>query len=337
MIKMNSHYCKLILVVLFIPTICNTIYAQRLSILDGMNDETLQTKIEKNITILLNTLNNANENNATKLTFEGVSINKKAQRDISLLWENEHFVCRDEQLAKNILVTANGYQIRGIPLDIYPVDDNNGKEYQEAVINLDKEGCVTSFRFTISPELYGTLGMEQLKKRENGVTLLKQRMIVLDFVEQFRTSYNQRDLNFLNKIFSDSALIITGTVIETRKTDVPLAQRGTQKKVIYKIKTKKKYLEDLERTFKTKSYINVEFDSVVISKHSNKDIYGVTVKQAWRTTNYNDDGYVFMLWDFRNPDRPEIRVRTWQPEFLDDKKKQRLNKDDVFTLGDFKF
>jgi cysteine synthase len=64
-------------------------------------------------------------------------------------------------------------------------------------------------------------------------------------------------------------------------------------------------------------------------------IYGVTVHQKWTSSRYKDEGYVFMIWDFRNPDRPQIHVRTWQPEYVDKSKGQKLNPNDVFTLGDF--
>ena len=41
--------------------------------------------------------------------------------------------------------------------------------------------------------------------------------MILDFTERFRTAYNEHNINFLDAIFSDDALIITGKVIE-RKT-----------------------------------------------------------------------------------------------------------------------
>ena len=42
-----------------------------------------------------------------------------------------------------------------------------------------------------------------------------------------------------------------------------------------------------------------------------------------------------MIWDFTNEDQPKIHVRTWQPDWIDKDKGQRLNPNDVFTLSDF--
>ena len=80
----------------------------------------------------------------------------------------------------------------------------------------------------------------------------------------------------------------------------------------------------------------MSFDDVKIVKHPDpkkEGIYGVTVHQRWNSSNYSDEGYVFMVWDFTQPDEPQIHVRTWQPEFLD--KGVRFDSRNVFTLGDF--
>ena len=156
--------------------------------------------------------------------------------------------------------------------------------------------------------------------------------MILDYVEHFRTSYNQKDLKFLRQVFSDDALIITGKVIKVRKSE--MSPSGN--KVVYTTQTKHQYLENLSRAFKANSYIKVQFDDVVIVEHPTiRGIYGVTVHQKWNTARYSDEGYVFMVWDFRHPDTPQIHVRTWQPEFLDKLKSQRLKQEDVFSISDF--
>ena len=171
-----------------------------------------------------------------------------------------------------------------------------------------------------------------MQNRNYEVTDIKDRMMILDYVEHFRTSYNQKDLKFLRQVFSDDALIITGKVIKVRKSE--MAPSGN--KVIYTTQTKQQYLDNLSKAFKANSYIKVQFDDVVIVEHPTiKGIYGVTVHQSWKTARYSDEGYVFMVWDFRNPDMPQIHVRTWQPDYIDKTKGKKLDPNDVFTLGDF--
>ena len=92
------------------------------------------------------------------------------------------------------------------------------------------------------------------------VTDIKDRMMILDYVEHFRTSYNQKDLKFLRQVFSDDALIITGKVIKVRKSE--MSPSGNR--VIYTTQTKQQYLDNLSKAFKANSYIKVQFDDVVI-------------------------------------------------------------------------
>lgn len=49
-------------------------------------------------------------------------------------------------------------------------------------------------------------------------------------------------------------------------------------------------------------------------RHPTMDgIYGVSLRQQYKSDRYADDGYLFLLWDFRNESMPLIHVRTWQP------------------------
>ena len=90
--------------------------------------------------------------------------------------------------------------------------------------------------------------------------------------------------------------------------------------------------------FKANKQIRVTFDEIEVVRHPvNKDFYGVTLHQGYTSDRYHDDGYLFLLWDFRDEDHPQIHVRTWQPDAYnsDGKGTKRIPKDEIFTLGDF--
>ena len=58
--------------------------------------------------------------------------------------------------------------------------------------------------------------------------------------------------------------------------------------------------------------------------------------QLYSSSTYSDDGYLFLLWDFRDEENPKIHVRTWQPKYLDQSQLQIATKrDQVFTFDDF--
>lgn len=151
---------------------------------------------------------------------------------------------------------------------------------------------------------------------------------ILSYCEHLRTSYTTRDIDFIRQVFSDNALIIVGHTVKTGRQETT----GTgNRKVSYGTRSKKEYLERLERIFKTNSKIDVQFSDFKIMRHPTmKGIYGVTLRQKYSCDHYSDDGYLFILWDFREPSMPLIHVRTWQPapEILD-------GSEDVIEIGDF--
>lgn len=304
----------------------------RLVITDGISDLQLKQQMQHAVSAVMTEINHSYELNQNQLSFPENYMNRHAQTELNQLWQNDRMRCVEEEIVKRVLTTRDGYQVRGIPLIVNSAQGGDELGYQEAVVNFDKQGVITSFYYTINPELYSQLRMDQMSNPKYEVSDIKDRMMILDYVEHFRTSYNQKDMKFLNQVFSDDAIIITGTVIKVRKSEVV----PSGKKVKYTVQTKQEYLNNLSRAFKSNSYIKVLFDNVVIVEHPTiKGIYGVTVHQKWSTARYSDEGYVFMVWDFRNPDAPQIHVRTWQPDYIDKEHGQKLNPNDVFSLGDF--
>lgn len=296
----------------------------QVKISDGVDSEVLKNKMEENTAKILNEVNDAQAQNRD-LNFHTMGVNESVSRSMAMLWENTPFVCSDELIVEHCITTKSGYQIRNIPLLMKPRGDRefNEDEYQEAVISFDRNGNVESFYLTISQALY----MNVIKENKE-VSDLRRRQLILDYVEQFRTAYNQRDINFLNQVFSDDALIITGKVI------IQKHQEGfNTQKIQYNKQTKEEYIAKLRGIFKSVSYIKVTFDEIEVMRHpANKDFYGVTLHQGWRTSRYGDDGYLFLLWDFTNEDAPQIHVRTWQPDRING---ETLPKDEIFSLSDF--
>ncbi|MDE7347330.1 MAG: hypothetical protein K2N48_11420 [Muribaculaceae bacterium] len=151
---------------------------------------------------------------------------------------------------------------------------------------------------------------------------------ILSYCEHLRSSYTTRDIDFLRQVFSDNALIIVG---HTVKTGGKATAGGRDRKVSYAIRSKKEYLERLERMFLTNRTVDVRFSDFKIMRHPTMEgIYGVTLRQKYSCDRYSDDGYLFLLWDFRDPSMPLIHVRTWQPapSILE-------GSDEVIEIGDF--
>lgn len=187
------------------------------------------------------------------------------------------------------------------------------------------------FRFDEESKLVTSIAFRLTETAENDIWNNRwsadSRIVLTNFLEDYQTAYAFKQLDYLQKIFSDDALIIVGHVVEYK----PVSQDGVlysnNKKVERTKKTKAEYMADLERQFNNKKYINIHFTNLEVKQASgtDKDVYGVQVRQYYNSSNYNDDGYLFLMVDLRE-ELPIIHVRTWQPGKTD------IN--DLITLRD---
>lgn len=292
--------------------------------IDGIDNATVKAKMERTMSAFLTEVNNA-QSSKRALNFGGMGLSANVQSSVSMLWENSPFECTDEEIMEHCIQTGSGYQVRNIPLMMRPTDSSfNEDEYQEAVFSFDRNGNMESFYLTLSMNLY----MNVIKSNKS-VTDLRRRQLILDYVEHFRTAYNQKDKELLEAVFSDDALIITGKVIPQRVRDnIQLPAR-----VEYTRQTKRQYMAKLSQVFAANKHIKVTFDEIRVVMHPTKsEWYGVTLHQGWTSDRYHDDGWLFLLWDFSNEDHPTIHVRTWQPDKIEGKK---LPDEEIFSLDDF--
>jgi hypothetical protein len=312
-----------------------TVVAQgtvRLTIKDGI-DGNMKSKIEKASTDLLTEINAAYTQKRALNTVK-LNMTAEARTGLAALWENCHFYCDsdDGEVVELCMHTLDGFQIRNIPLMMRPRENvqMQDDEYKEGVIVFDKLGRIVRFNNALDINIW-----KNVMKNAESVKEVLVFEYIRGYVEHFRTAYEEKDLEFLKRVLSDDALIITGTVVRQEKTDVAI--KMPTEKIKYTKKNKKQYLADLERNFKNNKWIRVSFDEYKIQKHPKyKDIYGVTVHQLYANSNgYGDDGYVFMLWDFRDKDNVQIHVRTWQPKWFNEEKTKELPQTEIFKVGEF--
>ena len=139
----------------------------------------------------------------------------------------------------------------------------------------------------------------------------KRRHMILNYCEHLRTAYTTKDIDFIRQVFSDQALIIVGNVVKATSND---NKCNGNERISYAIHSKQAYIGRLSKVFAANKKIDVHFADFHIMRHPTMDgIYGVTLRQQYKSDRYSDDGYLFLLWDFRNKSMPLIHVRTWQP------------------------
>lgn len=315
---------KFFLVLLTILSVVQTKAEIKFAFTPGsINSSALKIKMENNISTLLTEIHNAGTT-GRGLCLTAVNMEDSAKEHLNSLWEILPFICEEQMNVCKCLNDHQGYQVRGIQIIMKPKDNTYDQSvYRELTISLNRNGIITGVR----PALELQEDVAKIMGEGQDVEDLTRRREILKWVEDFRNYYNERNINSLKQVYSDDALIITGSVVMQRMSGDFGNQLSTNVK--YTVQSKVEYIAKLERIFKLNRYINVKFDHISVVRHGAKpNIYGVTLHQAWRTSNYSDDGWLFLLWDFTDPDRPQIHVRTWQPE-------QVVAQNGVFTLDDF--
>lgn len=233
-------------------------------------------------------------------------VSEEAGSIIEKLWRVSPFLSVSTEIVENAVIVEGGdYEIRNI--QVVFDESKPGYEQQDAVIFLDPSGKIVDFKIAL-----GYHSIASILKDTISVTDLRRRQMIISFVEDFRTAYNLRDTAYLNKMFSDKALIITGKILyKTIESEMkPIVE--------YRKQTKVQYLSNLAVLFRRVRILDVRFDSVIVVSHpTNVNLYGVTLTQTWNSEyfsggKYNDTGYVFLIIDFTNEQNPKIWVRTWQ-------------------------
>lgn len=271
----------------------------------GINNPTLKTKMERQVELILNAINTAAAA-GSDINYSGIDITDNAAQALSMTWDQMHFSTEDEDIVeaglmlRNSKGTLRGYEIRNIGLTLIPITDEALPwSRQELCIDFNTSGQINDLNFTMDNSQY-TKALADSEKLND----LDQRMQILGWCEKFRQAYIDKNLPFMDAVFSNDALIITGKVISGRR----------ENNIEVTVKGKAEYLAGLKRVFARPGNINVTFDDYQIMRHpANKDIYYVTLIQNWKTASYSDEGIVVLVWDFTNEDKPEILVRTWQP------------------------
>ncbi len=287
-----------------------------------LDNALLQKTIEENVSELLTDLNTAYaESKAPQL--RGNYISKDARTSVLAMWETSRFYCVESWMMEKCLNTATGYQVRNIPVFLKEANDQ-----LDLVVGFDASGVINDVHVALEVQQYMSVIDANIS-----VTDLRRRQVILDFVENFRTAYNRKDIDFLRQVYSDDALIITGKVVKQQTGSDQVLKTLGEEKVIYQTQTKQEYLTKLSRVFANNEYINILFDEIEITQHPKWDeIYGVAFKQGWNTSHYSDSGYVFLMIDFKDEANPIIHVRTWQPEKYNGRV---MPQEERFDLGSF--
>ncbi len=207
--------------------------------------------------------------------------------------------------------TYEGWELRKIRIiNSYSSINKQAPEYM--VLDFDDKGKIYDINFGIMDNLYTDFVEQGIYGNDWG-----NRQVIVKFVEKYRTAYLSRNIEMLDSLFADEAVIIVGRVL--KKTKIKDMYKYTklndeQPDVRYMQYTKDEYLKNQSRLFANQKDIYLGYNSFKIMKKNKQDnVYGLSMRQYYQSTTYSDEGYLFLLVDF-NKEKPQIYIRSWQPQ-----------------------
>ena len=199
----------------------------------------------------------------------------------------------------------------------------NGKAFMEKLV----------YRFNPESRKIESVAFALTQRAENDIMNAAaswpevSRWAILNFMEDYQTAFALKRTDYINSIFSDDALIITGTILKKLNNAERAFDRsksldlGGPKDIAYSQPSKTEYIDRLRKIFNTREYVHLQFEDNVtrmidlpaINGINKGAAFGIEIKQRYESTGYSDDGYLTMVFDTRGK-LPIIHVRLWQPD-----------------------
>ena len=197
---------------------------------------------------------------------------------------------------------------RSVPMR-FTFKNNNRAFVEDVTFTFNKEQKIESVAFGLDKA-----ARDDIFNRDAAAWNDSVRMVIATFLENYKTAFALKRLEYIRSIFDDDAIIIVGHMTKQAKKGGENAKYIDNKLVKYTRMDKNTYLNNLEKSFKSNQFINIRFtDNEVKKMGKGGDTFGILIHQDYYSSSYGDTGYLFLMVDLNEVDQPCIKVRTWQP------------------------
>lgn len=207
-------------------------------------------------------------------------------------------------------VKLNNYTlVRSIPMS-FSFPNNNRTFVEDVVYLIDSSGKIDNITFALSD-----ISTNDILSKSERFGTNEEKYFLLNFLENYKSAYALENLDYIESVFADNALIIVGTKLFEAEPIDGMYKQLNNDNISYKTYSKDEYIQHLEKAFNSKEFINIDFEETKIRKTGgNNKIYGIQLAQNYYSSNYSDKGYLFLMIDLNDTEEPKIYVRTWQPD-----------------------
>ncbi|MDY0198679.1 MAG: hypothetical protein RBR68_12785 [Tenuifilaceae bacterium] len=235
----------------------------------------------------------------------------------------------DQQLdTLKIIRFGKETMVRFVPI-LFSFHNNRNRFIENVVFTFNSDNKISNISFALSQ-----IAINDILKKPTGFGTLEEKFFLIQFMENYKTAYTLKRIDYLEAIFDENALIIVGNVVKRspESSDKVRLMYGnlSEEEVKYMVFSKKEYIERLSGIFKRNEFVNLHFEDNQVRKTQRDDkIYGIQIAQHYYSSNYADKGYLFLMIDLNDTLQPKIYVRSWQP--------QKNPDGSIYGLEDFRF
>lgn len=282
--------------------------------------------------ILSRTISKANsmrEGGNSLQSLKGICTASGYKKLQSLLLNTRFYATRPEYRLPLLVGLNQAWEVRGLKVFIRnEVSDTTFTQY--LVFSITHDLKLSDIRFALESHHYRSIFSKGQTVEDSD-----NRMEIVRYLEDFRTAHNNKNIAYIEQQYSNLALIIVGRVIQTDSSSMSYLNavdpngRGIEsesasaqnmvnnelgdQQIEFIRLSKQEYIRRLRAAFIRNETVHIIFQDVTIKRHPmHATIYGIHVRQYWESTTYSDAGYLFIMIDFSDKEKPVIHVRAWQ-------------------------
>ncbi|MFW5725395.1 MAG: LPP20 family lipoprotein [Bacteroidota bacterium] len=227
-----------------------------------------------------------------------------------------------------IMRMENETIVRSVPM-LFAYHNNRNRFIENVVFDFDQNNKICNISFAL-----GNIAVNDILSKPEAFGTENDKYFLIRFMENYKTAFALKRIDYLEAIFDENALIIVGNIVQ--RSVEPLENMANMygslstQEVEYIRLSKSEYMDRLRHNFSRNEFINIHFEDNEVRKTQRDDkIYGIQIAQHYHSSTYADKGYLFLMIDLNDTLNPKVYVRTWQPEKNPD--------GSIYGLEDFRF
>lgn len=310
--RMSNNTMDMTRIIFTVVLLATTIYSNaqvKFTFAGGIENPTMKSSMESDISKLLTEMNDAQEADRT-LNLNGINMSSRAKVRLTSLWNSLHLKCEVKDNIQECIENSTGLEVRRIPVEVIPRDSTcQGALHKELTIRLSKDGTISGVNLSLDNQTFQNLMKEGITDSD-----INRRRDILDTVEIICSYYNEKNLAALNDFFQDSESVVMIGKMETSVKGSHPKNSAENQEFTYTRQGIEQYITRLKKIFMRSRCIHTDITDIQLTRYMTREnFYKFRMRLTLTTEHYIDDSYILFVWECRDEKNPVIHIKGWIP------------------------